>query len=649
MKPRSIPSQAVVRSPFPDTLLRTVLWVTLTATAAAWVAMSVTGRWFTSFMMGLLFLGVVCALLLSRHGQPERAGRVLVMTLGICAAVLMAVGKGPIDEAALTLPGLMIFSSLFTSRRTFQYLLGLIALLLLGLAVVHIQEWHVFPNLPVTGITFVTVSIVLSATSFFVWLMASALHASLANLEVENQRVRDSLTKIEVLAHHDALTGLPNRALARERFDWMLKQSARNNTGAALLYLDLDNFKHVNDSIGHAAGDALLTEVARRLSECVRAEDTVSRQGGDEFLLVLGNISDESAVRFIALKILERMAAPFELEGVELTTTCSLGVAVFPANGSDFDTLLKHADMAMYKAKESGRNAVRHFDESLNTKVLEDLRLHTALRQAMGNGELELHFQPQFRLADEQLVGAEALLRWRHPEHGYVPPGRFVPLAERSGLIVEIGHWVMNEACRQAAAWAQNGLGALVVSVNVSPVQLRRDGFLQSVQAALASHSLPASQLCLEVTESLLMADSSPQRELLANLQSLGLGVSIDDFGTGYSSLSYLRQFAVGQLKIDQSFVRSMDKDAAEHGIVLAIVQIAESLGLESVAEGIEDANALAKLRHMGCELGQGYFWSPALPAEEFQKFSLRWAAHTQNLDSRPSASASTSEGQSRM
>ncbi|MEN9538148.1 MAG: hypothetical protein RLZZ126_383, partial [Pseudomonadota bacterium] len=430
---------------------------------------------------------------------------------------------------------------------------------------------------------------------------------------------------IEMLAHHDALTGLPNRALARDRFDQAAAQAERYRSGAAVLYLDLDNFKTVNDSLGHAAGDALLCDVAARLTSAVRANDTVSRQGGDEFLIVLGDVTDENAVAATALKLVEKMALPFRINGVPITATCSLGIAMYPGNGTDFEALLKHADQAMYQAKESGRNAFRFYEESSNTSVAEHLHLLSAMRSALENGEFRLCYQPQFELSTLRVTGAEALLRWTHPQLGPLSPAQFIPLAERSGLIVDIGAWVFAEACRQASAWHQAGWSHLKISVNVSPVQLRREGFEAMVRRSLAATGVPARCMGLELTESLLLADSPALREMLTRLHGLGLGLSIDDFGTGYSNLSYVKSFEVEQLKIDQSFVRRMSTHSNDAGIVQAIVQMAHSLELEAVAEGIEDAATLERLVAMGCRYGQGFHWCPALPADEF----LRYCATT--------------------
>jgi diguanylate cyclase len=602
-------------------LLEKILIGVLAAMLLAAIPLMLAEKWFPSAMLMLTELALFGAWMAARRNRARLAGWLILVPLTLCVFTLIAVGKGPLDESILTLPALMMFAGLFVSRRL--YISFLVAILLwLGLvALGHYQGWRVLPISRVYPDTFITVAVILTATSYYVWLLASALRQTLANLQVENQRVRDSMARIEVLAHHDALTGLPNRTLARDRFERVATHAQRQQSMAAVLYLDLDNFKTVNDSLGHAAGDVLLCGVAARLAATVRADDTVSRQGGDEFLIVLGNISGAEAVAEIGNKILEKLAAPFQVDGLEVTATCSLGIALFPANGKHFENLLKHADMAMYQAKASGRNAMRFFDEKMNTDVAEHLHLISAMRSGLQNGEFSLHYQPQYRLPDQKIVGAEALLRWQHPQLGSVSPAKFIPLAERSGLIVDIGAWVLHEACRQASAWQKAGLEHLVIDVNVSPVQLRREGFESEVQYALAAAGLPPTCLGLELTESLLIADSLPLRELLGRLRATGVRVSIDDFGTGYSSLSYLRQFDVERLKIDQSFIQGLSSETGGHGIVRAIIQVAASLELEAVAEGVEDAQTLQRLIELGCDYAQGFHWSPALPPDDFFQF----------------------------
>jgi len=521
----------------------------------------------------------------------------------------------------LALPGILVFAAMLGARRLFVSLLLIMLLALAGLTLANVQGWHVNQIKPVRLSSLIDIAAILSVIGFAVWLMAGDLRRALRRLESENQQVRLSQGRIEYLAHHDALTGLPNRVLARERFAQTIALAERAQTEAALLFLDLDNFKTINDSLGHAAGDELLRQASRRLSQWVRSSDTVCRQGGDEFLVILGGMPDGDAIADVAVKLTQLLTDPYKLGGLDVTVTSSIGIALFPEDGADFDTLLKKADMAMYRAKESGRNAFRFFDTEMNSSVVEHLHLISGMRQALASQEFTLHYQPQFDLASGAVVGAEALLRWRHPELGLIPPGKFIPVAEKSGLIIDIGAWVLQEACRQGMAWQAQGLGELLLSVNLSPVQFRRGDIERVVLNALDESGLPAGHLDLEMTESLLIDDSSQLSELLTRLRALGLSFSIDDFGTGYSNLGYLKRFEVERLKIDQSFIRRLTEQPHDEAIVRAIIQMAHSLKLTTVAEGIEDAATLARLRELGCDRGQGFYWSPALPAEEFAAY----------------------------
>ncbi len=433
--------------------------------------------------------------------------------------------------------------------------------------------------------------------------------------------------QIEFLAYHDVLTRLPNRLLAKDHLEQAILVAERENSKVALLFIDLDKFKTINDSLGHAIGDSLLKGVSIRLRECLRDIDTLSRQGGDEFLIVLNNMRDTESVTVVAEKILERMEEPFEIDHHELEISLSIGIAVYPDDGKDFDTLLKQADTAMYQAKESGRNTHRFHTEQMNIDAVEHLRMRNGLRHALEHGEFVLHYQPQISLATGAVIGAEALIRWHHPELGMVPPGRFIPIAEDSGLIVPIGEWVLREACLQAVAWHKAGLPELLVAVNLSAVQFKRGDVEKSVTRALAESGLNPALLELELTESILIKDTEKVLATVGRLKSLGVKLSIDDFGTGYSSLSYLKRFNVDKLKIDQSFVRDMADDPNDAAIVSAIIQMAKSLNLTTIAEGVEDERQLALLRLQHCDEVQGYHFARPMPADEFENFMAKHPA----------------------
>jgi len=427
--------------------------------------------------------------------------------------------------------------------------------------------------------------------------------------------------QMEFLGQHDALTGLPNRLLVQDRFEQAKAYADRANRKTALLFLDLDNFKTINDSLGHTVGDSLLKQIASRLGECVRDTDTISRQGGDEFLIVLPDLHDADATAPVLVKIMERIQEPFHAEDHELATSVSIGIAIYPDDGVDFDTLLKKADMAMYRAKDVGRNTYCFFNEQMNVEAIENLTMRNGLKRAITRGEFVLHYQPQIELAGGAVVGAEALIRWNHPELGMILPGRFIPIAEESGLIVPMGEWVIREACRQAMAWKKAGLPELIVAVNLSAVQFKRGDLERTVINALDESGFDPSFLELELTESILIHNTESVLATVTRLKRLGVKLSIDDFGTGYSSLSYLKRFAVDKLKIDQSFIRDLATDPDDAAIIRAIIQMAHGLNLTTIAEGVENAGMLEQLHIFHCNEAQGFHFARPMPAQEFERF----------------------------
>ncbi len=426
---------------------------------------------------------------------------------------------------------------------------------------------------------------------------------------------------IEFLAYHDALTKLPNRLLAKDRLELAMAYADRVQAKAALLFIDLDSFKSVNDSLGHMIGDALLKAVASRLRECVRETETISRQGGDEFLIVLSDMPDNDAIAKVAQKVQENMAGAFDIDGLELFATLSMGVAVYPDDGEDFNTLLKKADAAMYDAKEAGRNTYRFYTEQMNADATGRLTMRNGLRRALEHDEFVLHYQPQISLTTGAVVGVEALIRWNHPDLGQLPAGRFIPMAEDCGLIIPIGEWVLKQACRQAVAWQRAGLPDMLVAINLSAVQFKRGDLEKSVAQALAESGLDPALLELEMTESVLIHDSDHVLATVRRLKALGLKLAIDDFGTGYSSLAYLKRFAVDTLKIDQSFIRDLGCDQEESAIVSAIIQMARSLNLKTIAEGVEDEGKIKLLRGLQCDEVQGSYVAMPMPAEDMPRY----------------------------
>ena len=424
--------------------------------------------------------------------------------------------------------------------------------------------------------------------------------------------------KLAFLAHHDPLTQLPNRLLLRDRFEQAIAAAQRKHARVAMMFLDLDNFKEINDSLGHAIGDQVLVGVVERLRSCVRATDTVSREGGDEFVVLLTDVGDFDGAARVALQILAAIEQPFQIDGNPLHATVSIGISLYPADGKDFETLRKNSDVALFHAKDSGRNTYRFFDEEMNREAISRLQTQANLRSALKNDEFRLYYQPQIRLSDGRVVGAEALIRWQRPNGDLVAPGKFIPAAEQSGLIIPIGQWVLNEACRQAVEWRKAGLPDLVVSVNLSAVQFRRGNLLQAVPMALKRSGLPPELLELELTESVLLHDTEAALETLRALKKIGVKLAIDDFGTGYSSLSYIKRLAVHKLKIDGSFVRGLGESIEDAAIVRAIIQLGHTLELEVVAEGVESDAQLKFLKENGCDQVQGYRVGRPVPPEEF-------------------------------
>jgi diguanylate cyclase (GGDEF)-like protein/PAS domain S-box-containing protein len=460
--------------------------------------------------------------------------------------------------------------------------------------------------------------------SYPVWLSISLVRDAqgepeyhIASFSDITERKRQE-AQIEHLAFHDVLTGLPNRRLLTDRIEVAISQAQRENSGLALLFIDLDRFKTINDSLGHQAGDQLLREVGRRLGQWVRSGDTVSRVGGDEFIVLCPNCGSPDDASVLGEKLLEALAQPYHIADNQLIITASIGIALYPDNGSEANTLIGNADAAMYLAKENDRNNCQFYSPELNEKNLERLQLELRLRHALEANEFVLYFQPQIDAQTGALVGAETLIRWLDPIHGLIPPGRFIPLAEETGLIQPIGDWVLREVCRYLRRWQALELPHFPIAVNLSARQFKQANFIESIVEALAETGIEPRLIELELTESMLMKDIQQTTNKLKELKEMGFSISVDDFGTGFSSLNYLRHFPIDVLKIDQSFVRELFEDDAALAIIDSIIALANALGMKTIAEGVETGDQRLVLQRHGCDSLQGYHIARPLPEQEF-------------------------------
>jgi len=465
------------------------------------------------------------------------------------------------------------------------------------------------------------------------WLVVSVVRDALGDIShyigisLDISDRKQSEERIQFLAQHDALTGLPNRALCMERLSLSMHQSQRTGQKVGVLFIDLDRFKTINDSLGHHIGDGLLRSISQRLTDAVRGGDTVSRLGGDEFVVVLNGVADSDEIsHIIERRLIPSINQPHQVEGSEIHISCSVGIALYPDDGREIDELMRHADAAMYQAKANGRNMAHFFTPDLNARAQERMVLETSLRYALERGELCLHYQPRVDAKTRRLLGVEGLLRWNHPEIGLVSPAHFIPIAEDTGLIVPIGAWVVEEACRQFAQWRDTGMGEICISINLSAVQLRKANLLETLKSSLARHAVPPHMLELELTETILMDSVESTLEQLMSFKEIGVQLSIDDFGTGYSSLNYLKRFPIDKLKIDRSFVHAMLEDTTALAITKVIIGLGHTLGLKVVAEGVEQEEEARALRAAQCDELQGFYFARPVPADEL----MAWVAQSE-------------------
>ncbi len=566
---------------------------------------------------------ILITLWLNHRGATDLAAQLLLPVITAIISMLVWNSEGLYDTALLAYPGILIVAGLLVGKRQFY------ALLIFMLGFVGVIAWRSMTGAYVTTVNpsytdyyrASDILIILAVTGLSMQLMVSDLHAALAKAEDANALAEQTQSSLVYLAQHDNLTQLPNRLLGRDRIEQALNQARRHSERVAVLFVDLDNFKAINDTLGHDSGDIFLQQVAARLVGSVRQMDIVSRQGGDEFLIGITDARDADAISIAANNVLTKLAEPFPINETQISVSCSIGIAVFPDDGENFETLVQLADLSMYQAKESGRNAFRFYDATMNSSIVKNLHLNSSLREALAEGQFRLHYQPIVDITSQRLIGAEALIRWQHPSIGMIPPAEFIGAAEKSGLIISIGEWVIQEGCRQMMAWQAAGIAPFVLSVNLSPVQFKRGNIEAMISVALANSGLSAQYLELELVESTLVEDAEKFIATLNGLKALGVRISIDDFGTGYSNLSYLQRFAIDKLKIDQSFIQRLNNGPQDLAIVTAIIQMAKSLNLSTTAEGITDEYSRKQLAALGCTYGQGYLFAHPKPAEEFEQF----------------------------
>ncbi len=549
----------------------------------------------------------------------ELATQWFLVALTLFVSALLWSFNGLTDEALFGYPCILVFSALMGLRRTFVALMVFMILNILLLGLANDLQWLQHPSTTTSLNSGILFCIILALLGISIWLQLGDLNQLLQALQSENNRVMQSQQQIEQLINHDALTHLPNRIVARQRFADACRNASVSKRMVAVMFIDLDNFKHVNDSLGHHVGDALLMAIAKQLQLNLRSRDTVCRISGDEFLVLAEGFQTQLEVKQLAEKLLEAVAAPVQIANTEISSTCSIGIALCPHDGDNFDTLCQKADMAMYQVKDSGRNSCSFFDIALSKQTEQTFNLLNDLKKALPEQQFELYYQPQYDLQTGQIFGAEALLRWHHPTRGMISPAVFIPLAEQSGMMADIGFWVLQQACHDCALWNQGLKWPIRVAVNVSQSQLSRRHLELDVQTALQESELSGNLLELELTETMLVENAGLLQRAIKVLKAKGVHFSLDDFGTGYSNLAYLQDFELGLLKIDQSFTQKLLTDDRSKAVVRAIIQLAASLELQCIAEGIENEQTLVLLTRLGCFKGQGYYWAKPEPLSEFQ------------------------------
>ncbi|WP_220100281.1 putative bifunctional diguanylate cyclase/phosphodiesterase [Alteromonas lipotrueae] len=577
----------------------------------------------TFFIIAAGLTCLIAAFVFAYKHKVLASASTLLVSLSSMLFALAATGAGLFDLAILGYPTLIIFAAILGGVGLFLTLLSFVILqcvLIVGLSL----QGVISPNIPSLSWEHLIFTLVIFiVTGFSVYILVRDIKNLMTSLQRENIKVAQSRMQIQHLAHHDSLTNLPNRLYGETLFNLSLSECEENGLSLAILFIDLDNFKPINDALGHAAGDQLLKLLTQQLTAILSPKQYLIRFGGDEFLVIAPITPQTNELTSLANSLIEQCASVFDIFQTQVTVSASLGTASAPRDGTDFKQLCRKADIAMYKAKQDGRNTYHHYNESLDKASENKFKMLQLLRPALSEQQFELHYQPIVDLKSGKVDTLEALLRWPQPDGSMIPPDLFIPLAEGSGLINELGSWVIRQATLFCAKLRQQGHHDIRMAVNLSVMQFK-DGQLQrTIESALYEASLPPEALELELTESLLIDETEQIQKQLASLSELGITIAIDDFGTGYSNLGYLRNFNASKLKVDRSFIIPLCFSEHDESLVGAIINMAASLGLKTVAEGIEDEETLQKLLSLGCDIGQGYFWSTPLPENALIEFLL--------------------------
>ena len=602
-----------------------IFWAIEVTLALVFIQRLYLAKYTQSYLVISVALVLVGVYILAKKNKILASATLLLSVMTVFVTYFLWRNAGIYDEVLLAYPCILIMAAMLGDKKLFFGLVIFmsISVTLNGLSN-HLQ-WYLNKVHVVSINSAILVLLIILLISYTVWIMAKDFRKLLQRITEENKEVIKSKKEIEALLHHDILTGLPNRMMAQEIFKKATYKAKRDDFKVCLMFIDLDNFKLINDGLGHQAGDALLTELSQRLKSSVRETDSVCRFAGDEFIIILESVKNNEFLAKIAQGIITTIQKPYYYQNNEFTCSCSIGISVSPHDGTDFDSLVRNADTAMYHSKSIGGNSFHFFDADMNSDGHDYLNIVTDLRKALIEEQFVLHYQPKIDLVTNRIIGAEALIRWQHPEKGLIFPDHFIPQAEKSGLIVEIGDWVLQQACKACNARITTGFTDFSIAVNVSSQQFKRGNFSAIVETALQKSGLTPKQLELEMTESLLIENSDELKQTVKYLQNLCVSFSIDDFGTGYSNLGYIKEFEIESLKIDRSFVHDIKYNPKNKAIVTAIIQMAKSLDLYTIAEGIENKEIADALISMQCNYAQGFYWSKALDEVEFMVFAIKY------------------------